>query len=115
MATKKKTPAKNKKLSQKAKQVTQTDMFKSVAIASVLLNILFLVAVVVLSTSSTFDRQLYRAAQEHYCNNTASVKERAQELGSEKAAQQEWQVDCVGREFQPYYQEALDKYQAQDN
>lgn len=113
MATKKKTPS--KKFSQKVHKIVQTDMFKSVAIASVLLNILFLVSIFVLTSTSTFDRQLYTGARERYCQNVDAVRERAEELGSERAAVEEWQVDCIGKDFKPFYKEAVDKYRAQLN
>lgn len=113
MATKKKTSS--KKLSQKVQKMIQTDVFKSIAIASVLLNVLFLITIVVLTATSTFDRELYLSARERYCKNTASIKARSEELGSKTAAKQEWQIDCVGKDFYPFYKEATDRYQADLN
>lgn len=112
MTTKKKP---TKKISQKVRNIVQTDVFKSIGIASVLLNILFLVTIVVLTSTSTFDRKLYTAAREQYCNNKASVQHRAEELGSEQVALQERQIDCIGEAFAPFYKEALDKYRATSN
>lgn len=82
---------------------------------SVLLNILFFVTILVLTSTDTFDRGLYQASRDRYCENIKGVRERAKELGSEKAAVEEWQVDCIGKDFKPFYKEALDKYQAQLN
>lgn len=113
MATKKKTTG--KKFSQKVHKIVQTDVFKSIAIASVLLNILFLVAIFVLTSTNTFDRKLYTASRDRYCENIEAVRSRAKELGSEKAAVKEWQIDCIGKDFKPFYKEALDKYRAQLN
>ena len=111
MATTKK--SQNKKLKQKVLKMVQSDIFKSVAIASVLLNILFFVSLVVVTSTSTFDRELFLSAQERYCNNVEGVRDRAEELGSEQAAVDEWQIDCVGKDFKPFYQEAVDKYRAE--
>lgn len=113
MATKKKSSG--KKLSQKVQKIVQTDMFRSVAIASVLLNILFFVTIIVFTSTNTFDRQLYLSAQERYCNNIDGVKDRAKQLGSNEAAEEEWQVDCIGKQFKPFYKEAIDKYRASSN
>lgn len=113
MATKKKTNS--KKISQKVREIVQADVFKSIAVASVLLNILFLVTIVVLTSSSTFDHKLYSSARERYCSNKEGFKNRANELGNEKVAARERQIDCIGKDFQPFYKEALDKFQAQTN
>jgi hypothetical protein len=113
MATKKKTTS--KKISNKVTQIVQTDIFRSIAIASVLLNILFLITIVVLTSTATFDRRLYNSARERYCDNTEVLASRAKELGSEKSAAMERQVDCIGKDFKPFYKEALDKYKAQSS
>ena len=113
MAKSKKTQSKAFK--QKVRKIVNGDIFKSVAAASILLNILFLVAVFVLSSNNTFDRKVYVASRDRYCTNAEAQKVRAKELGSDKAASKERQVDCVGKDFQPFYNEALQKYNAQAN
>lgn len=110
MATKK-----SKKISQKVQKIIKGDFLKSIAIASVLLNVLFLVSIFVLTATDTFDRRVYTGARNRYCQNSASVESRAKELGSEKAALQEREIDCIGSKFQPFYKEALDKYRAEVN
>lgn len=109
MATKKKN---SRSLSKKAQLIVKNDVVKSVAIASVLLNILFLVSIFVITSTDTFNRKVYVAARERYCNNSAAVKERATELGDETIALQERDVDCIGTNFKPFYQEAIDKFRA---
>ena len=113
MKTSKKTSSKS--VSIKAQKVFKSDAMKSVAIASLLLNSLFLISIVVITRTNTFDHRVYSAAKNRYCANIEGVSERAQELGSEKAAIEEYQVNCVGKDFQPFYNEALQKYQAQVN
>lgn len=119
MATKKKSPkgkkVSNKKFLAKVHHAVQEDVVKSLAIASVLLNVLFLVSIIVLTSTNVFDRGLYTYAQENYCKNIDGVRQRAEKLGSEKAAIDEWQVTCVGKNFEPFYKEAVDKYRAQEN
>lgn len=102
-----------KSVSAKVKKMVQGDIFKSVAIASVLLNVLFLVSVLVLTSTDSFDRRFYQAARDKYCQNVKSVEDRAVELGDDKAAIKEWQTDCIGKDFKPFYKEAVDKYEAQ--
>ena len=113
MATNKKTPT--KKFTQRVHKVVQSDIFKSVAVASVLLNVLFFVTIVVLTSTDSFDRNFYTASKNRYCQNITGVRERAKELGSEAAAINELQVDCVGPKFQPFYNEAIEKFKAQSN
>ena len=110
MATNKKTT--NKKFTQKVHKIVQSDVFKSIAVASVLLNILFFISIFVLTSTDTFDRSLYTSAKDRYCHNVSGVRERAKELGSQKAALEELQVDCVGKDFSPFYSEALEKFNA---
>ncbi len=111
MSTKKKTPSKS--FQARVTKIVEGDIFKSVAIASVLLNILFLVSIFVLTSTSTFDRRFFVSAQNKYCQNVDGIKARAKELGSDKKALQEWEISCVGKDFQPYYNEAVQKYEAQ--
>lgn len=113
MATSKKTTT--KKISKKVQAMVQSDVFKSVAIASVLLNILFLVSIFVLTSTSTFDRSVYKAARNQYCKNVDGLRSRAKELGSEKAALLEIQIDCASGNFTPFYNEAIEKFKAQSN
>lgn len=111
MATSKKTPS--KKFTQKVHKIVQSDIFKSIAVASVLLNLLFFISIFVLTSTDTFDRRLYIGAKDRYCRNASGARERAKELGSEEAALQELQVDCIGKNFRPFYNEALEKFDAQ--
>jgi len=119
MTTKKRTskskPASNKRFLLKVHHAVKEDVIKSTAIASVLLNILFLVTVVVVSSTNIFSRGIYNYTQDKYCSNIEGIKERAEELGNENAAIDEWQISCVGKDFKPFYKEAVDKYRAQNN
>jgi hypothetical protein len=105
----------SKAFKQKVKKIVSGDIFKSVAAASILLNILFLVAIFVLSSANSFDRKVYVASRDKYCENSEARKVRAKELGSDTAALKERQVDCVGKDFAPFYNEALQKFNAQAN
>lgn len=110
MATKKKNSTKG--LSQKVRKMVMGDIVKSIAIASVLLNVLFLVSVLVLTSTNVFDRDVYGAARERYCTNPHAFEKRADELGDSASALKERQVDCIGDGFRPFYNEALEKYEA---
>jgi len=111
MTKKKKSPSKT--IRKKVEQAVESDVFHSIAIASVLLNILFLTSIFVLTSTDTFDRKFYNSARDKYCNNVDGVRERAKELGDEKQAVKEWQVTCVTQDFKPFYNEAIDKFNAQ--
>ena len=113
MATSKKTQG--KKFTQKVHKIVQSDIFKSLAVTSVLLNILFLITLFVLGSTNTFDHRLYSSAKEKYCQNIEGFKQRAKELGSEKAAVNEFQINCIGSDFRPFYNEAIEKFKAQTN
>lgn len=110
MATKKKNPL---VLTQKARKILKGDVAKSVAITSLLLNLLFLISIIVITSTDAFDRRVYTSARERYCANQKATEDRAKELGDSAAALREREVDCVGEGFKPFYQEALDKYDAQ--
>lgn len=110
MATKKKSSSGFKN---KVMKVVESDLFTALAITSVALNILFLASVFVLTSTDTFDRKFYESSRSRYCNNVDGVRQRASELNSEKEAVKEWQVTCVSEEFSPFYEEAIDKFNAQ--
>lgn len=112
MATKKKP---SKKITQKVNDIIKADVSKSLVITSILVNILFLATLIVLTQTDTFDRNLFVSSQERYCKNSNNLKERAKELGNKESAQKEWQVDCIGSDFYPFYKEAVDKYRASAN
>jgi hypothetical protein len=109
MATSKKL---SKSFRKKVQKIVEGDTLKSIAVASVLLNILFLVSIFVLTSTDTFDRRFYNAARNHYCKNVSGIKARAKELGDEKKAIREWEITCVNSNFRPYYDEAVEKFDA---
>lgn len=105
--------SKSKSASRKIKQIVNSDIFRSVAIVSIVFNVLFLASIFVLTGTDAFDRSVYNSVYNHYCQNVDGVRARATELSSEKAAVKEWQITCVSKEFQPYYKEAIEKFNAQ--
>lgn len=112
MATTKKP---TKAFRRKVKRIVEGDTLKSLAVASILLNILFLVCIFVFTSTNTFDRRFYNAAKDHYCQNIDGVKARAKELGDEKKAIREWEITCISSNFRPYYNEAVEKFDANNN
>jgi hypothetical protein len=109
MATTKKP---SKSFRKKVLRIVEGDTLKSIAAASVLLNILFLVSIFVVTSTDTFDRRFYNAARSQYCKNVSGIKARAKELGDEKKAIREWELTCVSSNFRPYYDEAVEKFDA---
>ena len=87
MAKNKKKPSKS--VRERARRIVKSDAITSVAIVSVLLNVLFLISIIVLTNASTFDHRVYQAAKHRYCHNVDGFEARAKELGSEKAAKEE--------------------------
>ncbi len=114
MATTKK-KSQGKTFKGRVHKVVESDIFKSVAIVSILLNVLFLISVLVLTSTDTFNRGVYRATRDKYCQNIEAVKARAIELNDSTKAVEEWQIDCIGSQFQPYYEEAVIKFNAQQD
>ena len=104
---------KNGRFLTRVHRITETDIFTSVAIVSILMNILFVASLFVLSSTDAFDHNVYSAVRARYCKNINGVVERAEKTGSEDEAITEWQVNCLSEEFQPYYQEAVEKFRAQ--
>ena len=88
----------NKRFLKKVHQLTERDIFRSVALASIGLNILALVAFFVLTSTSSFDRSLYTSV--------------AEKLGDENAALLEWKVSCISEDYKPFYQESIKKFEA---
>lgn len=105
----------NKSWWRRVHSIVHADVFKSVAIASLLLNVLFLVSVFVFTSTDTFDRRFYNMSREKYCKNYEGVIERAKELNDEQKALDEWRITCVSSEFKPFYQEAVEKFRARNN
>lgn len=113
MATKKSTTKSkkaNKRFLNKVHTLTERDIFKSIAVASILFNILFFTALFVLISSNSFDRSLYTSVKNRYCNNIKEVENRAEKLGNDQAALMEWHVSCLSADFEPYHSEAVDKF-----
>jgi len=102
----------SKRFSKKVQKIVKSDIFTSVAITSILLNILLLAVVFVLTATDTYDRNLYISVRDRYCKNIDAVVERSNELGDSDAAVREWKVTCVSDEFAPYYKEAVKKFNA---
>lgn len=102
----------NKRFLKKVHQLTERDIFRSVALASIGLNILALVAFFVLTSTSSFDRSLYTSVRDKYCDNIDEVRNRAEKLGDENAALLEWKVSCISEDYKPFYQESIKKFEA---
>ena len=101
-------------MTQKVRKIIKGDVIKSIAVTSVLLNILFLISIVAVTNAGNFDRHLYTGVRDRYCQNGAAAETRTKELGGDfDQAAREREVDCIGNNFKPYYQEALDKFNAQ--
>lgn len=111
---KKKKPGK-KAIQKKVNKLMESDIFHSIAVVSVLLNILFLVSIFVLTSTDTFDRKFYNSAKSQYCANVQGIEDRAEELGSEQTAVREWQITCISKEYKPFYDESVEKFNAQYN
>ena len=104
-----------KKLSSKVQSLVKSDLFTSIAIVSIALNIFLLVGLFTLTTTDSYDTAVFNSVRTRYCKNIDGVVKRAEQLGNSEQALQEWKVNCVAKEFAPYYQEALQKFEAHQN
>lgn len=102
----------SKKFSAKVNKAVKSDVFTSIAILSILLNVFLLVAVFVFTNPDTYNREVFSNVRARYCKNVDGVVERAEQLGDSDAALKEWKVTCVSDEFAPYYNEAVKKFNA---
>lgn len=112
MAQKKSNSSKNGRFLRKVHKLTETDIFTSIAVVSILLNVLFFITVIVLTSTNAFDQNVFNFVKSQYCSNITAVEQRAVEFGNELDAIREWEVNCVTGEFQPYFDEAVEKYDA---
>ena len=109
----KKTSTKNRgKFLTRVHKITETDIFASIAIASILINVFFLVSVFVLSSRSTYDTSVYNSVKTRYCKNIDGVSKRAEAIGNQKDAVDEWKVNCLNDDFKPFFNEAVEKFRA---
>lgn len=111
MAAKKKSSF---KLGKRAAKLVRQDLLHSVAIASVVLNILFLVGWAVIINGGS-DRELYDTARERLCvenydENIARVINEAEDDAAATTAVTEFTIECVGDDFEPYYESAINTY-----
>lgn len=104
-----------KRFTDKVHDLTKKDVLSSVAVVSIALNVLFLAAILVLTSTGTFSREIYTATRDQYCKNKSALKDRAEKIGDRKLALQERTVDCIGEGFKPFYEEAVEKYRAQSS
>lgn len=109
----KKSSSSKRGFTQRVHELTKKDIVTSVAVVSVLLNVLFLATVLVLTSSETFSREVYTAARDQYCQNISSLEKRVEAIGSTDLALEERSIDCIDESFYPYYNEAIEKYRAQ--
>lgn len=100
------------RITEKVHSVVKSNIFMSIAIASLAFNIFLFVTLFVLSDSNVFDRKAYSAVRNKYCANVEGVVQRANELGSDSEALREWQITCVSKDFRPFYKEAIQKFEA---
>lgn len=102
------------KLGKRAAKIVKQDLIHSLAIASVVLNILFLVGWAVIINGDT-DQQLYDTARDRLCvdNYEENLQKAIGDADNEaagKVAAVELSVECVSEEFKPYYESAISTY-----
>lgn len=102
----------NKRFLKKVHELTEKDIFKSIALASIGLNILAIAAFFVLTSTDSFDRNLYTSVRDKYCDNVNEIRNRAEKLGDEDAALLEWKVTCISKDYKPFYEESIKKFEA---
>ncbi len=80
--------------------VIMEDVTASVMIASLILNLFFLVAIVLYHTSGSFELKVYRYTRSHFCDDRREV-----------IAQKDYDLACATGQFAPYYEKAVNDYQ----
>ena len=102
------------KLGKRATKLLKRDLIHSVAMASILLNILFLVGWAVI-TYGDADQEAYDLARNRLCvdNYKENLNQAILEASTEdagKIAAIEFMVQCVSDDFKPYYENAIETY-----
>jgi hypothetical protein len=114
MAKKSSTKSSTKKgFTNRVHDLTKKDIIASIALVSVLCNVLFLATILVMTNSATFSRGVYTTARDKYCNNISALEQRAEAIGDPSIALEERNIDCISEDFLPFYQEAVEKYHVQ--
>lgn len=109
-------PLKNiKPRKNKVRKLTKENVFTSVAIASIVCNLLLLSIIFVVSRPDTVDYSLYNGIRNHYCNNSNSygnmLKAASKSGESSQMAREKFEIACNSGNFAPYYQQAVSAYE----
>lgn len=102
------------KLGKRAQKIVKKDLIHSLAIASVVLNILFLVGWAVITNGSS-DQEFFETARTRLCvdnyqDNLNRVISDAENEDAAKLAALELSIQCVDEDFQPFYENAISSY-----
>lgn len=102
------------KLGKRAAKLLKRDLLHSVAMASILLNILFLVGWAVV-TYGDADQEAYDLARNRLCvdNYSKNLQKAVKDSTTTEAAQVaalEFKIQCVSDDFKPYYENAIETY-----
>lgn len=88
------------------------DVFASIAIVSLLLNLFFLVAVVMFNSTNNLDEEAYRAAYANLCdkNYEDNLADREVDAEDTQQAADLFNAYCRTGEFTEYFDEAVSNY-----
>lgn len=100
-------------------KATKSDIFTSLAILSIVLNIFLLSAVFVLTNGGTLNQSILSDLNNRYCDDTSSlqtaINHAANNGETSKQAQQKYEITCKSGNFAPYYSQAIHSYQQSQN
>ena len=100
-------------------KMTKSDIFTSIAILSIVLNIFLLSAVFVLTNGGTLNQSMLSDLNNRYCSDASSLKTAKQDAAANgqtsKQALQKFEITCKSGNFAPYYNQALHSYQQSQN
>jgi hypothetical protein len=103
----------------KVRKLTKDNIFTSVAIASIVCNILLLCIVYVATRPDTVDYALYNGIRSHFCSNKNAynnlLKTADKNGESRQTAQEKYELACNSGNFAPYYQQAVSSYEQAQN
>ncbi len=101
-----------KKLTKKIKNLIKYDLLMSIAMASILLNIFFLVGVLLFNTTSKLDERIFKAAYSNLCdkNYITNLDQRMDDATDPDAAKIQFEADCLRGGFDRYYQNAIEAF-----
>lgn len=101
-----------KKLTKKVQKIIKSDIFASVALVSILFNIILFSAVLLYQSTNAIDLSVYNASYDKLCKDRYddNLIDQIEESSDPAYAKALFEVKCESGDFQRYYDNAVESY-----